>query len=175
MARVRRRAPVHSIGAFISPDEAYPAIDKQSGGPATEQEPGKCPRGVNLMDDALQRTLDESALRELMRGSTRVAVLSAARSARVRESNPNHIVWRLRAMLKKLSLLVVFLALTTPAFSAAAVSGDKTAPVSSCGKHCPKGEVRDYTCKPGTGPGSKDNKACVKVYGKCVPKEPAPK
>jgi hypothetical protein len=78
-------------------------------------------------------------------------------------------------MLKKLSLLVVFLALATPAFSAAPVSGDKTAPFSTCGKHCPKGEVRDYTCKPGTGPGSKGDKACIKVYGKCVPKEPAPK
>jgi hypothetical protein len=71
------------------------------------------------------------------------------------------IVWRLRAMLKKLPLLLVVLALATPAFS-----GDK---------HCPKGEVRDYTCKPGTGPGSPGDKACKKIYGKCVPKQPTPK
>lgn len=78
-------------------------------------------------------------------------------------------------MLKKLSLLLVFVALAAPAFSDTAVSGDKTTPASNCGKHCPKGEVRDYTCKPGTGPGSPGDKACKKVYGKCVPKQPTPK
>jgi hypothetical protein len=65
-------------------------------------------------------------------------------------------------MLKKLALLLVAMTLAGPALA-------KTK------KPCPKGQIREYSCKQGTGPGSKGNKPCVKVPGKCVPKPPAPK
>ena len=63
-------------------------------------------------------------------------------------------------MLKTLALLVVAVTMATPAMA---------------GKHCPKGEIREYSCKVGTGPGSQGNKPCVKVPGKCVAKPPPPK
>ena len=63
-------------------------------------------------------------------------------------------------MLKKLALLVVAMMLAAPALAA---------------NPCPKGEIRQYSCKVGTGPGSKDNKPCVKVPGKCVGKPAPPK
>jgi hypothetical protein len=63
-------------------------------------------------------------------------------------------------MLKGLVLLVVAMTFAAPAVA---------------GKHCPKGEIREYSCKAGTGPGSEGNKACVKVPGKCVATPPPPK
>jgi hypothetical protein len=62
-------------------------------------------------------------------------------------------------MLKTLALLIVAMTLAAPAMA---------------GK-CPKGEIREYSCKVGTGPGSKDNKPCVKVPGKCIATPPPPK
>jgi hypothetical protein len=63
-------------------------------------------------------------------------------------------------MMKELALLVVAMSLAAPALA---------------GKHCPKGEIREYSCKAGTGPGSAHDKPCVNVPGKCVAKPPTPK
>jgi len=64
-------------------------------------------------------------------------------------------------MSMKLPLLVICVALATTAFAG--------------GKPCPKGEVREYSCAAGTGPGSEGNKPCKKVWGKCAAKQPTPK
>lgn len=63
-------------------------------------------------------------------------------------------------MLKTLALLVVAITLAAPAMAS---------------KKCAKGEIREYSCKVGTGPGSKGDKPCVKVPGKCVATPPPPK
>jgi hypothetical protein len=78
-------------------------------------------------------------------------------------------------MLKKLVLVLVTVSLAAPVFADAPVSGGQVPQPPKSGKGCPKGEVRDYSCKPGTGPGSKDDKPCEKVWGKCVVPPPQPK
>jgi hypothetical protein len=72
-------------------------------------------------------------------------------------------------MFKMLALLFVALSLAAPVFADAPAKGSKSTPVSDCGK-CPKGEIREYSCKTGTGPPT--NKLCKKVPGKCVSSPP---